>query len=94
MLFVNTRELRLNTASVLDKTDKGEQVLITYRGKPRAVLQKITEDDLEDYILMNHPRFSAKIKQAYKESLTGESKTLDEVVAKTKEKLEVQLQSL
>ena len=94
MLFVNTRELRLNTASVLDKIDKGEQVLITYRGKPRAVLQRITEDNLEDYILMNHPRFSAKIKQAYKESLTGESKTLDEVIAKIKEKLEVQLQSL
>jgi len=36
---------------------------------------------------MNHPRFSAKIKQAYKESLTGESKTLDEVIAKIKEKL-------
>ena len=31
MLFVNTRELRLKTSEVLKKTDKGEQVLITYR---------------------------------------------------------------
>ena len=87
MLFVNTRELRLKTSEVLKKTDKGEQVLITYRGKPRAVLQRITEDDLEDYILMNHPRFSAKIKQAYKESLSGETTTLNELMTKTKEKL-------
>ncbi len=87
MLFVNTRELRLKTSEVLKKTDKGEQVIITYRGKPRAVLQRITEDDLEDYILMNHPRFSAKIKQGYKESLSGETTTLNELMTKTKEKL-------
>lgn len=87
MIFANAKELRLNTAKLLEKTDKGEQVLITYRGKPRAVLQGITEDDLEDYILLNHPKLKARIKQAYKESLTGKTIALDELLAKTKKKL-------
>jgi len=87
MLFVNTRELRLNTAKVLDKTDKGERVLITYKGKPRAVLQGITEDDLEDYILLNHPKFKKQIREAYKEALEGKGIELNELIAETKKEI-------
>lgn len=87
MLFVNTRELRLNTAKVLDKTDKGERVLITYKGKPRAVLQGITEDDLEDYILLNHPKFKKQIREAYKKALEGKGIELNELIAKTKKEI-------
>ena len=83
MAFANTRELRLNTAKILQKTDKGEYVFITYRGKPRAVIHRITEDEIEDYILLNHPKFKKKIKQAYKESLEGKVKSIDKLIAET-----------
>ena len=86
MAFVNVRELRLNTAKILQKTDKGEHVFITYRGKPRAVIQRITEDEIEDYILLNHPKFKEKIKQAYKES-EGKFTGLDELIAKTEKEI-------
>jgi len=40
----------------LQKTGKGEHVFIAYREKPRAVIQRITEDEIEDYILLTHPK--------------------------------------
>jgi len=63
MFFTGVRELRLKTGEILKKTDRGEQVLITYRGKPRAIIQGITDDDLEDFILLNHPQFKARLEQ-------------------------------
>jgi len=87
MLFVGVRELRLKTAKILQKIDQGEHIFITYRGKPRAVIQRITEDEIEDYILLNHPEFKKKIEQAYKESLKGKVADLDELIDETKKEL-------
>jgi len=87
MAFANTRELRLNTAKILQKTDKGEHVFITYRGKPRAVIHRITEDEIEDYILLNHLKFKKKIEQAYKESLEGKVKSIDKLIAETEKEI-------
>ena len=81
------RAVRLKTAEILRKTDQGEHVFITYRGKPRAVIQRITEDEIEDYILLNHPKFKEKIEQAYKESLEGKVTDLDELITETKKEL-------
>ncbi|MEH6552235.1 MAG: type II toxin-antitoxin system prevent-host-death family antitoxin [Pseudomonadales bacterium] len=33
-----TKDLRLHTKELISATDRGEQVIITYHGKPRAVL--------------------------------------------------------
>ncbi len=35
-----TKDLRLHTAEVLAAADRGEQVIITYRGRRRAVLTR------------------------------------------------------
>lgn len=35
-----TRDLRLHTAQVLSAVDRGEAVIITYRGKRRALLTR------------------------------------------------------
>lgn len=35
-----TKDLRLHTAELLAATDRGETVIISYRGKRRAVLQR------------------------------------------------------
>ncbi|MEE9192313.1 MAG: type II toxin-antitoxin system prevent-host-death family antitoxin [Candidatus Aerophobetes bacterium] len=86
MVFANVRELRLKTAEILRKTDRGEHVFITYRGKPRAVIQRITEDEIEDYILLNHPKFKEKIEEAYKESLEGKVTDLDDLIAQDRER--------
>ncbi len=38
-----TKDLRLHTRELIAATDRGEQVLITYRGKPRAMLTPVTQ---------------------------------------------------
>jgi antitoxin (DNA-binding transcriptional repressor) of toxin-antitoxin stability system len=39
-----TKDLRLHTAEILAATDRGEQVIITYRGKGRALLTRWREE--------------------------------------------------
>jgi len=38
-----TKDLRLHTRELIAATDRGEKIVITYRGKPRAMLTPITE---------------------------------------------------
>ncbi len=66
MRFVNVRELKAKISEILRQTDKGEEIVITYRGKPKAILRNLREDELEDYILENHPEIRAKVESDYK----------------------------
>ena len=47
MKFANVRALKTNTAELLDEVEDGEGVVITYHGRPRAMLVKISEADLD-----------------------------------------------
>ncbi len=55
MRFINVRELKNKTSQVLRSTDRGEDVIVTCRGKPRAVIHHLSEDEMEEYILLNYP---------------------------------------
>lgn len=78
MTFANIRDLRLDTKKVLKKA-RQEDVLVTYRGKPWVMIQKITEDDLEDYILTHHPKFKRALKKSIQEKKAGKVKSLDDL---------------
>ncbi|MBI3757974.1 MAG: type II toxin-antitoxin system prevent-host-death family antitoxin [Deltaproteobacteria bacterium] len=45
MKFANVRTLKSNTAELLQAVEAGEEVIITYHGKPKAVLLKIGEEE-------------------------------------------------
>jgi prevent-host-death family protein len=45
MRFANVRTLKTNTAELLQAVEAGEEVIITYHGKPRAVLLKLGEEE-------------------------------------------------
>jgi len=87
MIFANIREVKSKISELLRKTDKGEDVFITYRGKPRAVLHRISQDDIEDYILLNHPKFKEKIEKACKEALEGKVTDLNDLITETEKEL-------
>ena len=38
-----TKDLRLHTRELIAATDRGEEVLITFRGEPRAILSPVRE---------------------------------------------------
>ena len=61
MRFVNVRELKAKASEYLSLAEKGENVIIVSRGKPRAAILPLNEADLEDFILANHPRFRKMI---------------------------------
>jgi prevent-host-death family protein len=50
MKFANVRELKNKTSEILRKAEK-EAVIITSKGKPRAIVTAISEEDFEDYLL-------------------------------------------
>lgn len=62
MKFTNVRELKMRTAEILEAIDEGEEFVITYKGKPRAVLLGVGEDDFrlkdrEGMLPEDHPFF-------------------------------------
>lgn len=85
MKFVNVRELKNKTSAVLRYTESGGDVIVTSRGKPCVVIHHLSEDELEDYILLNHPEFKKKLKSAYQEYLVGETVDIDKLIKKTEE---------
>jgi prevent-host-death family protein len=82
MKFVNVRELKNKTSSVLRYTEKGDDVIVTSRGKPCAVIHHLSEDDIEDYILLSHPDFKKKLEEAYQQYLAGETIDIDTLIKK------------
>lgn len=66
MKFANVRELKNKTSEILRKAEK-EAVIITSRGKPRAMVTAISEDDFEDHLLKNSPKLMDVLEKARKE---------------------------
>ncbi len=83
MKFVNVKEFKNKISSILHYTENGDDVIVTLRGKPYAVVHHLTEGDIEDYILLNHPEFKKKLKKAYREYLDGETVDIDKLIKKT-----------
>ncbi|MFH1538925.1 MAG: type II toxin-antitoxin system prevent-host-death family antitoxin, partial [bacterium] len=53
--FASVRELKNSTSELLRRAKSGEGILITSHGKPVAALLGMSEENLEDFILSNHP---------------------------------------
>ncbi|TAN43703.1 MAG: type II toxin-antitoxin system prevent-host-death family antitoxin [Nitrospirae bacterium] len=63
MRFAGVKELKQQTMELL-KSSKKEDIIITAYGKPAAVLHHITEEDFEDYLIENDPKFKTKIAES------------------------------
>ncbi len=85
MRFANVRELKNKTSEILKLAEK-EEVIVTSRGKPRAIIKSISEEDLEDYLLENSPKFLAALEKARKEYLDLGGVGIEEYLKKRKPK--------
>jgi prevent-host-death family protein len=83
MRFANVRELKNKTSEILKLAEK-EEVVVTSRGKPTAIIKGITEEDFEDYLLENNPKFLAALEKARKEYLELGGVSLDDYLMKRK----------
>lgn len=47
MKFANVRELKAKTSDILKEVELGEEIVVTYHGKPKALLSKISEQEIK-----------------------------------------------
>src|SRR3989304_386931 len=59
MKMVNTVELKNRTNALLRQVGRGEAVIVTRRGKPVAALTRLTDADLEEFVLRYTSRVAA-----------------------------------
>ena len=77
MTFVNVRELKLHTGQVLNRLHKGGWAIVLSRGKPKAALMQLDEDDIEDLVLKS-PTFLKQLEVARAEYRRKGGFTLEE----------------
>lgn len=83
MKFANVRELKNKTSEILRKAEK-EAVIITSKGKPRALVTAISEKDFEDYLLEHSPKLLDILEEAKEEYVRAGGMTLDDYLLKRK----------
>jgi len=71
---VGVRELKNRTSEILRAVrEEGARYIVTYQGRPSAVLLPVDEGELEDYVLTHHSRFAERQKQARQIVRQGET---------------------
>ncbi len=67
MKFVSSREIRVNPRPVFEAAEEGDEVVITSRGKPVALLLGISGEDLEETVrLVRRARAQAAVSRMRK----------------------------
>ena len=67
MKFVSSREMRVNPRPVFEAAEEGEEVVITSRGKPVALLLGISGEDLDETVrLVRRARAQAAVSRMRK----------------------------
>lgn len=82
MKFTNVRELKAKTSEMLRTVERGNTVLVTTHGRPRALLVPVTEDDIEDALLAYSPNLRKKIEAGLKDIHAGRTIPLSDYKAK------------
>lgn len=78
--FMGVKEMKGQMSAVVrDVAEEDRWVVVTWHGKPRAMLIPFSEEDLEDYILANHPEFIKRREEARREIEAGDYLTHEEM---------------
>lgn len=85
MKFANVRELKNKTSEILRKAEK-EAVIITSKGKPRAIVTAISEEDFADYLLETSDGLQTILAEALTEYHSKGGILLDDYLVKRKQR--------
>jgi len=85
MKFANVRELKNKTSEILRNAEK-EAVIITSKGKPRAIVTAISEEDFEDYLLEKSVALQDMLAESQAEYHSKGGITLENYLSKRKRK--------
>ncbi|MEC4684341.1 MAG: type II toxin-antitoxin system Phd/YefM family antitoxin [Nitrospirota bacterium] len=85
MKFANVRELKNKTSEILRTAEK-EAVIITSKGKPRAIITAISEEDFDDYLLEQSPELLDVLEEARQEYKRKDGIKLKDYLANRKKR--------
>ncbi len=80
MKFVNIRELQKGASAVVALAEHGEDVIITKRGKPAAVIYPLSEDQIEEYMIEHSPTIRKKIAEGLKDAREGRVTPIEDLL--------------
>ena len=86
MKFANIKELQKDASGIIKSVEKGEDVIITKRGKPAAVIYPLTEETIEDYMVQHSPAIRRKIEEGLKDIKEGRVMPLADLLKARKER--------
>lgn len=76
--FINIHELHARTPQAIRQVERGAKIVVTRRGKPKALLLPLSEDEIEDIVLASAP-FKKGLQAAQREAKRKGWRTLAEV---------------
>ena len=84
--FVNIREMKNSLSEIIRRAKKGD-VVVTSRGRPKAILHGVAEEDLEDYLLAHSKKFQKSLEASYREYKRKGGVSLETLIAQTEKEL-------
>ncbi len=79
MRFTTVRELKNSTSAVVREAQQ-EDIIITSRGKPVALIQYLTPEDLEDYVFYSSPGIRRRLERRWQQyQRTGKTTSLEQL---------------
>jgi len=80
MQTATIRELRLAASKVLARSRKGPVILMN-RGRPVAAIESLRGQDLEDFLMMHHPKFLKSLEEGERDVALGRTISLKDFLA-------------
>ncbi len=87
MQFINIRELSRSPSKYVKLANEETEIVITKNGHPYALLLKISEDELEDFILAKHLNLENEFHAAKQELLSHKTKNVHDLLDSVKKEL-------
>ena len=80
MHFINIKTLSRSPSKYIKLANEKDDIIITRNGHPYAILTKIDDEDLEDYIIAKHYNLEKEFTVAKKEHESGKTKNVRELL--------------
>lgn len=87
MQFINMRELSRSPSKYVKLAHADNDIVITKNGHPYAVLLKITDEEIEDFILAKHYRLEEEFDAAKQEYSSGKTISAANLLREVKKEL-------
>lgn len=71
MRFINTADLKNRTNKILKGIHRNGAVVVTYRGKPYAAIEPLSEEGIEDFIFEHSPVLKNFVAEAWADVRAG-----------------------